>query len=435
MQPYSGRRARFMEKIGQGAAILAQAPAQIHHHDVEYPYRPDSSFYYFTGLAEPECIAVLNPHSAQPFTLFVRPRDPGAEVWTGRRIGLEGAQTLYGADQSFPLSELKAKLPELLQGSERIYYQADRNLESNQIVMDVLAHFQKRHSRTGHGPLHLESPQAIIQALRLIKDDHELALIKKAIALTCEAHNQARAAAQAGVYEYEIQALIEYIFRKNGCEGPGYPSIVASGANSCILHYIENNCPLQAGDLVLIDAGASYGYYNADITRTFPVSGKFSPEQQAIYELVLTTQQAVIDQIRPGLAFNVLNDTARRVITAGLVDLGLLQGSVDQLLEEHKYRTFYMHGVSHYLGLDVHDAGNYKTSNDQWQTLLPGMVLTVEPGIYIAPDLQEVPEQFRGIGVRIEDDVLVTALGYEVLTSAVPKAVDQISCGTLPTRN
>jgi Xaa-Pro aminopeptidase len=266
----------------------------------------------------------------------------------------------------------------------------------------------------------------LIHALRLYKDPEELALIERAIAISADAHQQARALAKPGVYEYEIQALIEYIFRKNGAQGPAYPSIVAAGVNACILHYIENKKKLEAGELLLIDAGCSYGYYNADITRTFPVSGRFSPEQKAVYEVVLDAQKAAIQEVQVGNPYENAHLKAVRVLTEGLVDLGLLSGSVDQLIEENKYKEFYMHRTGHWLGLDVHDVGAYKISEQEWHKLAPGNVLTVEPGLYIAPDCETVPEAFRGIGIRIEDDVLVTKKGPKVLTHAVPKEIKDL---------
>ncbi|MBE9226693.1 aminopeptidase P N-terminal domain-containing protein [Phormidium sp. LEGE 05292] len=425
---YQKRREELMAKIGNGTAIFRSAPVAVMHNDVEYAYRQDSDFYYLTGFNEADAVAVLAPHHAEHrFILFVQPKDKEKEVWTGYRVGVDAAKEKYGADEAYPIAELDEKLPQYLEKADRIYYHLGRDRKFNETV---LSHWQRliaTYSKRGTGPIAIEDSNFILHPMRLIKSAAELELMRKAIAISVEAHNHAREFAKPGRYEYEIQAEIEHIFRLRGGMGPAYPSIVASGANACILHYIENDRQLQENDLLLIDAGCCYQYYNGDITRTFPVNGKFTPEQKTIYDLVLTAQLAAIDQVKPGNAWNLGHDNAVRILTEGLVELGLLKGDIEELIKEEKYKAFYMHKTGHWLGLDVHDAGIYKHGEEVWQTLQPGQILTVEPGIYIAPDYQpaegqpEIDDKWRGIGIRIEDDVLVTESGNEILTAGVPK--------------
>jgi len=425
---YQKRREELMAKIGNGTAIFRSAPVAVMHNDVEYAYRQDSDFYYLTGFNEENAVAVLAPHHAEHrFILFVQPKDKEKEVWTGYRVGVDAAKEKYGADEAYPISELDEKLPQYLEKADKIYYHLGRDRNFNETI---LCHWQRliaTYSKRGTGPIAIEDSNFILHPMRLIKSEAELELMRKAIAISVEAHNHAREFAKPGRYEYEIQAEIEHIFRLRGGMGPAYPSIVASGANACILHYIENDRQLQDNDLLLIDAGCCYQYYNGDITRTFPVSSKFTPEQKIIYDLVLTAQLAAIDQVKPGNPWNLGHDAAVRILTEGLVALGLLTGDIEEIIKEEKYKAFYMHKTGHWLGLDVHDAGIYKHGEDVWQTLQPGQILTVEPGIYIAPDYQpaegqpEIDDKWRGIGIRIEDDVLVTESGNEILTAGVPK--------------
>jgi Xaa-Pro aminopeptidase len=430
---YRQRREQLMTKIGNGTAIFRSAPTAVMHNDVEYIYRQDSDFFYLTGFNEPEAVAVLAPHHEEHrFVLFVQPKDLEKETWTGYRCGVEAAKTDYGADEAYSIDELDEKLPQYLIKAERIYYHLGRDRTFNNVILShwqrLMAGYQKR----GTGPIALEDTRPILHPMRLVKSETELEIMRKAAAISAQAHNRAREFARPGRYEYEVQAEIEHTFRREGGIGPAYPSIVASGANSCILHYIENNCQIQDNQLLLIDAGCSYGYYNGDITRTFPVGGKFTPEQKAIYEIVLAAQLKAIEEVKPGKPYNEFHDMAVCVIVKGLLDLGLLRGDLEEIIKEEKYKPFYMHRTGHWLGLDVHDVGVYKHNEETWQTLQPGHVLTVEPGIYISPQIKpaegqpEVPENWRGIGVRIEDDVLVTASGNEILTSAVPKLIEDL---------
>ena len=425
---YQKRREELMAKIGNGTAIFRSAPVAVMHNDVEYAYRQDSDFYYLTGFNEENAVAVLAPHHAEHrFILFVQPKDKEKEVWTGYRVGVDAAKEKYGADEAYPISELDEKLPQYLEKADKIYYHLGRDRKFNETVLSHWQWLIATYSKRGTGPIAIEDSNFILHPMRLIKSEAELELMRKAIAISVEAHNHAREFAKPGRYEYEIQAEIEHIFRLRGGMGPAYPSIVASGANACILHYIENDRQLQENDLLLIDAGCCYQYYNGDITRTFPVNGKFTTEQRIIYDLVLTAQLAAIDQVKPGNSWNLGHDTAVRILTEGLVELRLLTGDIEELIKEEKYKAFYMHKTGHWLGLDVHDAGVYKHGEDAWQTLQAGQILTVEPGIYIAPDYQpaegqpEIDDKWRGIGIRIEDDVLVTESGNEILTAGVPK--------------
>ncbi|PSB01448.1 aminopeptidase P N-terminal domain-containing protein [Merismopedia glauca] len=425
---YQERRAQVMAKIGNGTAIFGSAPPSVMHRDVEHNFRQDSDFFYLTGLNEPEAIAVLAPHhSEHRFILFVRPKDWAKEVWSGHRIGVDAAKEKFGADVVYPINELQEKLPQYLEKADQIYYHLGRNNELNQTIITLWQNLLATYHKRGTGPIALADPAPIMYSLRIVKSEAELGLMRQAIAISVEAHNLAQEIAAPGRYEYEIQAEMEHLFRLRGGMGPAYPSIVASGANSCILHYVENDRQMQAGELLLIDAGCAYQYYNADITRTFPISGDFSPEQKTIYELVSEAQRQAISQVKPGNTHKQFHDTAVRVITEGLVALGLLSGEIDELITKETYKTFYMHGTGHWLGLDVHDSGMYRLGEEVWQTFQPNQVITVEPGIYIGLETQPAEEQpeihprWRGIGVRIEDDVLVTPDGQEVLTAGVPK--------------
>jgi len=423
---YRQRREQLMAKIGSGTAIFRSAPAAVMHNDVEYAYRQDSDFFYLTGFNEAEAVAVIAPHHEEhKFILFVQPKDLEKETWHGYRAGVEGAKELYGADEAFPIAELAEKLPKYLEKADRIYYHFGRDRTFDQTVLHHWQRLMATYPKRGTGPTAVEDSNIILHPMRLVKSETELALMRKAANISVAAHNRAQEFAKPGRYEYEIQAEIEHTFGLNGCT-PAYPSIVASGYNSCVLHYIENNRQIQDNDLLLIDAGCACDYYNADITRTFPVSGKFTTEQQIIYDLVLQAQLQAISQVYPGNPYSKIHETAVRVLVEGLMDLKLLVGDIEEIIKEEKYKPFYMHRTGHWLGLDVHDVGVYQYGENP-QVLQPGQVLTVEPGIYISPYIKpvegqpEVPEKWRGIGVRIEDDVLVTLEGQEVLTAGVPK--------------
>jgi Xaa-Pro aminopeptidase len=430
---YRQRREQLMAKIGSGTAIFGSSPMAVMHNDVEYTYRQESDFYYLTGFNEPNAVIVLAPHHPEhKFILFVQPKEREKEIWTGYRVGVDDAKAKYGADEAYMISELDEKLPQYLEKGDKIYYHMGRDEKLNG---KVITHWQlmlRSYGKRGTGPVAIEDPFLTLHPLRMVKSPAELDLMRKAADIAALAHNHARKFAKPGINESQIEAEIEYIFRKNGAMGIAYPSIVAAGANACVLHYIENNSELKDGDLLLIDAGCACGYYNSDVTRTFPVNGKFTSEQKIIYELVLDAQMASIEQVKPGTTWKDFHHTSVQIITEGLVNLELLTGDVETLITEEKYKNFYMHGTGHWLGLDVHDAGIYMHGAETWYQFQPGNVITVEPGIYISPDIQAAEGQptiddcWKGIGVRIEDDVLVTATGNEVLTAGVPKFVEDI---------
>ncbi|MBW4420674.1 MAG: aminopeptidase P N-terminal domain-containing protein [Myxacorys californica WJT36-NPBG1] len=424
------RRDRFLEKIGNGTAILRSAPTAVMHNDVEYNFRQDSNFFYLTGFNEADCVAVFAPwHETHKFVLFVQPKDRDKETWSGYRIGVEAAKELYGADEAYPITELTEKLPQYVEKADRIYYHMGRDRSFNDRIIALWQRCMATYEKKWIGPIAIEDPGPLLYPLRQVKSESELELMRKAVAIAAESHNLALQLRKPGMYEYELQAEMEHLFRLRGGWGAAYPSIVASGANSCILHYTENDRQMQDGELLLVDAGCSYGYYNSDITRTYPVGSKFTEEQRILYELVLKAQLAAIAQLQPGSAWNQFHETAVRTIVEGLMALGLLQGDIEEIIKEEKYKPFFMHGTGHWLGLDVHDSG-VRQIGETWQTFQAGHVVTVEPGIYIRPDFKpfegqpEVPERWRGIGIRIEDDVLVTPTGNEILTAAVPKSLE-----------
>ncbi|MER3495276.1 MAG: Xaa-Pro aminopeptidase [Mastigocladus sp. ERB_26_2] len=429
---YKQRREALMAKIGNGTAIFRSAPTAVMHNDVEYNFRQDSDFYYLTGFNEPQAVAILAPHHPEHrFVLFVQPKDREQEVWSGYRCGVEAAKEVYGADEAYPIAELDEKLPQYLEKADRIYYRLGRDRAFNDKILNHWQRLMRTYPKRGTGPIAIEDTSPILHSMRLIKSQAELEFMRKAADIAVEAHNHAMQFTAPGLYEYEVQAEIEHIFRKRGAMGPAYPSIVASGVNACVLHYVENNRQMQDNELLLIDAGCAYEYYNSDITRTFPVGDKFTPEQKILYEIVLIAQKQAIAQVQPGNPYNLFHDTAVRVLTEGLVEIGILKGEIDKLIEEEKYKPFYMHRTGHWLGLDVHDVGVYQ-HGDNPQILQPGQVVTVEPGLYIVPDTKpaedqpEIDQRWVGIGIRIEDDVLVTPTGNEVLTAGVPKEIQDL---------
>lgn len=429
---YRQRREQLMGKLGQGTAVVRSAPTAVMHNDVEYTFRQDSDFFYLTGFDEPEAIAILAPHHEEHrFVLFVRPKDPVKETWSGYRVGVEAAKAEYGADEVYSIDDLDEKLPQYLEKADRIYYRLGRDRTFNDTILRHWQRLMAVYPKKGIGPTAIEDLGPTLHALRQVKSAAEIELMKKAAAISVEALNQAIAFTRPGRYEYEVQAELEYIFRKQGALGPAYPSIVAAGANACILHYIENDQQMHDGDLLLIDAGCSYGYYNADITRTFPVGQRFTDEQRSLYRIVLEAQTQAIAQAQPGQPYRQIHDTAVRVLVEGLLDLGLLWGDIEEIIKEEKYKPFYMHRTGHWLGLDVHDVGVYQ-HGDTPHLLEAGQVFTVEPGLYISPTIQvaegqpEVDERWRGIGIRIEDDLLMTPDGHEVLTAGIPKTIDEL---------
>jgi Xaa-Pro aminopeptidase len=432
-QEYAQRRDRLMQKLGKGTAIFRSAPMAVMHNDVEYNFRQDSDFFYLTGFNEPSAVAVLAPHHEEHrFVLFVQPKDLEKETWTGYRVGVEAAKEQFGADEVYPITELDEKLPQYLEKADRIVYRMGRDRAFNDTVVRHWQTLLRQYPKKGYGPIALEDARHLLHPLRQVKSPAELDLMRTAAAIAVEAHQRAMQFTQPGRYEYQVAAEIEHTFLTRGATGPAYPSIVASGANACVLHYTENTRQMQAGELLLIDAGCAYQYYNSDITRTFPVDGKFTGEQKALYEIVLQAQLQAIAQVQPGNPYKQIHDTAVRVIVEGLMELGLLQGDIEEIIKEEKYKPFFMHKTGHWLGLDVHDVGVYQ-HDETPHNLEPGQVTTVEPGIYISPHIKpvegqpEVPKRWHGIGIRIEDDVLVTATGHEVLTAGVPKNISDLT--------
>ena len=425
-QEFHQRRERLMRAMPPGSvAILPAAAEVVRNRDVHYPYRQDSDFQYLTGFPEPEAVLVLAPErEAGAYVLFCRKKDPEREIWDGYRAGQQGAVEAYGADQAFPIEEIDAVLPGILEGRSRVYATMGVNPAFDQRLLAWVNGLRRRARSGVRTPRDFVALEHDLHEMRLFKSAAEIEAMRRSAEIAVGAHIRAMQACRPGLHEYELEAEFLHHFRAHGCP-PSYPAIVGVGANACVLHYIDNAARLRDGDLLLIDAGAEYAYYASDVTRTFPVNGRFQPAQKALYEVVLAAQAAAIEQVRPGCCWNDPHQAAVRMLTEGMVALGLLAGAVDELIEQGAYKRFYMHHTGHWLGMDVHDVGDYKTG-DAWRALEPGMTLTVEPGLYIPPHSEGVPREFQGIGIRIEDDVLVTASGPEVLTEACPKSVADI---------
>jgi Xaa-Pro aminopeptidase len=432
---FAKRRRAVMDRIGpQAVAIVPAAPHRLRNHDVHYPYRQDSDFQYLTGFPEPEAVAVLAPGRAEgEFLLFCRERDPERETWDGRRAGQAGAQADYGADQALPISQLDEWMPKLLGGREQVHHTLGQQGWLDQKLIGWLKALRGQSRRGVQAPSEVVSLEPVLHEMRLFKNDAEIALMQRAASVSAAAHRRAMRACKAGMREYQLAAEIHHEYERNGLTW-AYGSIVGGGANACILHYVENNDTLKDGDLVLIDAGGEWQGYCADITRSFPVNGSYSPAQKALYEVVLAAQQAAIDVCQVGQHWNRPHEAAVQVLTEGLLQLGLLRGDAGELIEKEAYRRFYMHSTGHWLGMDVHDVGAYKLNNE-WRPFEPGMVLTVEPGLYVTP-AEDVAEPFWNIGIRIEDDILITANGPRVLTNEAPKQIADIEAlmrsGSLP---
>lgn len=422
---FARRRAELMQHMGAGIAILPTSPHRLRNRDTHYAYRPDSDFYYLTHFPEPEAVAVIVPgRETGQFILFCRERNPEKETWDGRRAGLDGARERFGADDAFPYEDMDEIVPGLMENRSKVFYSMGRHADFDARVLGWLNEVRAKARAGIHAPAEFVDLDHVLHEMRLIKRPEEVKLMKRAAKVATRAHQRAMRACRPGKMEYEVEAELLYEFRRGGADYPAYPPIVGGGENGCILHYVENRSELRAGDLLLIDAGAEVDGYASDITRTFPVGGRFSAEQKAAYEIVLAAQSAAIAATRPNASWIAAHDAAVRVLTQGMVDLGLLTGSVDGLIESGGYKRFYMHRTGHWLGMDVHDVGEYKIG-DEWRLLEPGMALTVEPGLYI-PAAPDVPEKFHNIGIRIEDDVLVTRDGCEVLTTDAPKTVADI---------
>jgi len=467
LAPFAERRLRFAAALGEAIAIIPGAGEVRRNADVHHEFRQNSDFYFLSGFDEPDAVAVINPADPKErYVLFVRPRDREMEVWNGRRAGVEGAVATYGADAAYPIDRLDERLRECLIDRPAVYYRLG-NAEFDARISRLIVELRAARARGFPAPVRIEDPGPILHELRLRRAPAELARQRRACAISRDAHAEAMRYARPGLYEYQVQAALEFVFRSRGSPRNGYPSIVASGPNACILHYSENTRRMEDGDLVLLDAGCEWGYHSADITRTFPVNGRFTGPQRAVYDVVLRAQAAGIAAARPGNRYQAIHEAARRVIAEGLGALGLLPRGLEESLAMHHYREFYMHGTGHWLGMDVHDVGDYRIDRES-RLLEPGMVVTVEPGLYVDPEretatfhlreysedemwerrlrlgmtaakkledeekakaekiVHPIPPEFRSIGVRIEDDVLITADGCEVLTAGTPKTVEEV---------
>jgi Xaa-Pro aminopeptidase len=421
---YAQRRAKLIEQMQAGVAVIPTAAERVRNRDAHYPYRFDSYFYYLSGFTEPGAALVLMGGKKSRSILFCRDKDPEREVWDGYRCGPEGARERFGFDESHSLTKLDELMPNLLADQPVLHYAMGTDEQWDARIVGWLNSVRSQARSGVTAPAEIKDVRRILDEMRIIKGEHELALMRRAAQISTGAHCRAMRATRPGKKEFEIEAELIHEFRRHGAQAPAYMPIVAGGANACVLHYVENSATLKDGDLLLIDAGCELDGYASDITRTFPVNGRFRGPQKDVYQMVLAAQAAAIAAVKPGNGWNQPHDVALKVLAQGMIDLGLCKGSLDKVLESGDYKRFYMHRTGHWLGLDVHDAGDYKRDG-KWRELKPGMVLTVEPGCYVRP-AQDVPEKLWNIGVRIEDDVLVTAKGQEVLTSAAPKKIEDI---------
>ena len=424
---FAQRRQALMAQLPQDSAVLvAAARMQPRNSDVEFPFRQNSDFYYLTGFDEPDALLLLLPGNEDvEYVLFCLDKDPVMEIWHGFRAGPEGCVSDYHADGAWPIDRIDEQILDLLDGRTRLYYSMGHDEELDRQIQTWLNVLRERSRQGIKPPTELVQLDPILHEMRLFKQASEVEVMREAGELSAQAHTRAMQICEPGMHEYQLEATITHHFAMAGHRQCAYPSIVGGGSNACVLHYTENNQPLKDGDLVLIDAGVEQDYYAADITRTFPVNGRFSPEQKALYELVLKAQIACIEACKPGVPWNDIHELSVEVLTEGLLELGLLKGQLEDLIEVGAYRDFYMHRIGHWLGMDVHDVGSYRKDND-WRPLEPGMAMTVEPGLYIAPDCKKVDARWRGIGIRIEDNILITDDGCEVLTDSAPKTVAEI---------
>jgi len=422
---YKKRRDRLVKALGNAVAILKGAPEQTRTNDTEYPYRQDSDLFYLTGYTEPGAACIIDPNNKEhPFSIFVLPRDPKKEVWTGWRMSFEETEKAYGCDRALDIAEFDATTLAAMKTATKVYTNLNHDKEHQHKVLDQLRAVRSEVQRSGGGPEGLESIGAIVHGMRILKDDHELTLMQKAADISVDAHVKAMQACKPHMTEYQIQAIMESHFVFEGASGPAYTSIVGGGDNATVLHYIKNRDKLQDGDLLLIDAAAEYDMYAADITRTFPINGKFSDAQKEMYAVVLNAQKAVIEAAKPGVSYQSLHDLDLKLLVEGMVEIGLLEGTPDQIIKDNAYQDYFMHKTGHWLGLDVHDMGKYMVAGNSIQ-LEPGMVFTVEPGIYVN-SRSDAPERFRGIGIRIEDNILITADGNINMTAGAPKEIEEI---------
>jgi Xaa-Pro aminopeptidase len=421
---HTARRARLAGLVESGVAVVPTAPERTRNRDAHYPYRYDSYFYYLTGFGEPDAVLVVVAGASPRSILFCREKNEEREIWDGYRHGPDAAREAFGFDEAHPISRLDDVMPDLLADQPAIHCHLGADAAWDARVVRWLNEVRGRARAGVTAPPSISDVHVVLDEMRVVKDAAEIAVMRRAAEISSAAHRRAMHAARAGVGEFAIEAELMHEFRRNGAQAPAYTPIVASGAHACVLHYVENNGVLRDGDLILIDAGCELDGYASDITRTFPVNGSFSGAQRDVYEIVLAAQAAAIEQVRPGSRWIAPHEAAVEVLAQGFIDLGLLSGTLQEVLETESYKQFYMHRTGHWLGLDVHDAGDYKRDGE-WRELVPGMVLTVEPGCYIRP-APAVPQHFAGIGIRIEDDALVTADGCEIISAAAPKSVSEI---------
>lgn len=431
MEVFAARRQRVLDELDGAVAIVPASPVSIRNNDVEHEYRQDSDLYYLTGFDEPESVLLLTTaHAEHRAVLFLRDRDPEREQWDGERAGVALAKDRFGLDATFPIEQLAKRLPKYMLGASKLYYELGRQRGLDDLVLNAITTARGRGRVSKPWPKQIAHPELIWHEMRVIKDAHALSAMRRAADITAEGHARAMKEAAPGLHEYDMEAALRDVFRRNGCDRCAYPPIVGSGANATVLHYHANNRQMEDGDLLLIDAGCEYDYYACDVTRTFPVNGKFSAEQRAVYEVVLAAQEAAIAEVKPGSTVEKVHEVALRGLVEGMVAIGLLEGEVDALIESNDYRRYFMHRTSHWLGMDVHDVGAYFIDGKP-RPFEPGMVLTVEPGIYVGVADEKAPEGYRGIGIRIEDDILVTEDGHESLTQAIPKTPEDVerACG------
>ncbi|MYA36345.1 MAG: Xaa-Pro aminopeptidase [Gammaproteobacteria bacterium] len=424
---YSRRRAALIEGLQPGGiALLAAAPERVRSRDVHHAYRQDSDFFYLTGFAEARALLALVPGREEgEIVLFCQPKDPQKELWEGKLLGPEAAVESLGVDQAYPVGEIDKIVPELMAGRERIHYRIGLDADFDEKVMGWVRGAREQARHGGPAPGQFLLLDDLLHEMRLFKSEEEIRLMEEAARISAEGHRRIMQYCRPGIYEYELEAELLHTFLHHGSRAAAYGSIVGAGANACVLHYVSNDARVEDGDLVLVDAGCEYRYYAADITRTFPANGRFSAEQREIYQIVLQAQAAAIEAVQPGASCDAPQQAAVTAIVDGLLQLGLLTGTADEIIESEAYKPFYMHRVGHWLGIDVHDVGSYKDGDD-WRPFEPGMVTTIEPGIYIAPNCEDVAPRWRGIGVRIEDDVLVTSSGNRILSEGVPRGMEEI---------
>ena len=424
---FSRRRAALIEALQPGSvALLASAPERVRSRDVHHAYRQDSDFFYLTGFAEAGALLALVPGREEgEAVLFCQPKDPQKELWEGVLLGPDAAVETLGVDQAYPVGEVDSVVPELMAGRERIHYRIGSDADFDEKVMGWARAARAKARHGGPAPGQFLLLDDLLHEMRLFKSEEEIRLMEEAARISAEGHRRIMQYCRPGIYEYELEAELLHCFLRNGSRAAAYGSIVGSGANACVLHYVSNEARVEDGDLVLVDAGCEFRHYAADITRTFPANGRFSAEQREIYQVVLQAQAAAIEAVRPGASCDAPQQAAVHAIVDGLLQLGLLSGTADEVIETEAYKPFYMHRVGHWLGIDVHDVGSYRNGED-WRPFEPGMVTTIEPGIYIAPDNEDVAPRWRGIGVRIEDNVLVTESGNRILSDGVPRGMEEI---------